>query len=566
MVEPSDRRSSPIAIDKSRTIEFNPELEPSAAEHSFDIEFTGAERLVAGKYALLERVGEGGMGIVWLAEQQAPVTRKVAIKFLRPERFSSHIAARFAIEFRALAHMNHPHIASVFDGGRAENGLPFIVMEFVHGLPLTAYCDRERCTIEQRLGVFEKLCLAVEHAHQRGIIHRDLKPSNILVAEDGDSCSPKVIDFGLAKTLPWSECSAEAPTHPGAVVGTPAYMAPEQIMSGDQAIDTRADVYALGVILYQLVTGTLPFSASSEREGGWLETYRQVLHEEPERPSDRLRVVQDGSETAENRQSDASRLRRTLRGDLDWIILKCLGKSPETRYASVTELRLDLGRFLANQPTEAHPPSTAYRVRKFVRRHKLAVVSTAMVVIAIVGGLIGTTWGLVRANIAESELRFALKNESESKQQAQRALSALAESIIPSSRDEPSEEAELFRQIARLHDANAAASHSHLDDISGQLVRPGASPQERKYRQIVTVLEHLVQERPTIAHRVILANVRFRLANSLAEAGQRREAEKEYLCCRSAFEALAAEQPSESSHREQANRIANQIERLNGER
>ena len=284
--------------------------------------------VIGSRFQLCKPIGQGGMGSVWLAEQLSPVKRLVAIKFLRSEIRTPRAEARFAKEHQALAMMNHPHIAQVYDSGETEQQIPYLVMEFVNGRPITEFCDRNRLTISERLKLFVKVCTALEHAHQRGIIHRDLKPNNVLIGEGADGPVPKVIDFGLAKTLPWSEAGNEANTIPGIAVGTPSYMAPEQIAARDADIDTRTDVYALGILLFELITGEVPFGASGQAAGRWLELFQRILHEEPIRPSRRIEMGEDSLVVATLRRTSPRELSRTLQCELDWIVLKAIERTP----------------------------------------------------------------------------------------------------------------------------------------------------------------------------------------------------------------------------------------------
>ncbi len=352
-----------------------------------------AGTVVAGRYRLLERIGEGGMGEVWMAEQREPLRRSVAVKLIKAGMDSRSVLARFDAERQALAMMDHPNIARVLDAGTTQERHPFFVMELVKGIPLMEYCDGRKASIPQRLALFVQICQAVQHAHQKGIIHRDLKPSNILVTEMDGHPVPKVIDFGLAKALQGTHTLTDQTLHTafGAVAGTPLYMAPEQVGINSLDVDTRTDVYALGVILYELLTGTTPLESRHLREIPWEEIGRRIREVDAPRPSTRLSGSNALARIAADRQTEPARLGRLVRGELDWIVLKALEKDRSRRYQTANALSRDIERFLHDEPVEACPPSPAYRLRKLVRRNRRTVVAAALVAASLVTALVGLT-------------------------------------------------------------------------------------------------------------------------------------------------------------------------------
>ena len=344
-----------------------------------------------GPYRLLDLLGEGGMGEVWVAEQTHPMRRLVALKLIKSGMDSRQMIARFDAERQALALMDHAAIATVLDGGTTEDGRPYFAMEYVKGEPITTYCDRMRLGTEERLSLFLQVCDGVQHAHQKGIIHRDLKPSNVLVTVRDDGAAPKIIDFGVAKAIAQPLVAGTLFTSLGMMIGTPEYMSPEQAESGGVDIDTRTDVYALGVLLYELLTGCLPFDRQELLQKGIIELTRVLREKDPLRPSIRITQLGPGSaEVAASRRTDPNKLAGRLRGDLDWITMKALEKDRTRRYGSVSDLAADLRRHLNNQPVLASPPSTWYRVGKFVRRHR-AGVSAAATLIAMLVAFAATT-------------------------------------------------------------------------------------------------------------------------------------------------------------------------------
>ena len=368
---------------------------------------------VIDRYKLLDRLGEGGFGVVYEAEQTEPIRRRVAIKVIKPGMDSEQVVTRFEAERQALALMEHPCIARVLDGGLTADGRPYFVMELVRGVPITTHCDTKRLSIPERIKLCAMVCEAVQHAHAKGVVHRDLKPSNILIEEEFGT--PKVIDFGIAKALDQRLTEATIFTEQGQLIGTPQYMSPEQASMGAIDIDTRTDVYSLGAILYELLTGLRPFEPDSLRQAGFAEIQRIIREVEPERPSTRLSRLSTDSRAsglAEARRADTRSLATTLRRDLDWVVMKCLEKDRERRYETVSALAEDLIRFVENQPVLAGPPSAGYKLSKFARRNKNAVIASVTMAALLISGLIGTSFGLYRAN---AQRILAEQRESESR-------------------------------------------------------------------------------------------------------------------------------------------------------
>ncbi len=344
-----------------------------------------------GPYQLHQKLGEGGMGAVWIAEQREPVKRHVALKLVKPGLDSAQVLARFEHERQALALMEHDNIARILDAGVDDRGRPYFVMELVTGVPVTTYCDELNLSVRDRLALFIPICRAVQHAHLKGIVHRDIKPANVLVSIQDGRPVPKVIDFGIAKALTPNLADASVFTAVGAVVGTVRYMSPEQAEPSPLDVDTRADVYGLGVLLYELLTGTTPLDETQLQGVAFAETLRMVREVDPPPPSVRL------SEVRSARSAPNSALRAPSSQELDWIVMKCLEKDRTRRYDAVTGLARDVERYLADEPVEAGPPSVAYRVRKFVRRNRGRVIAGTAVLAVLMLGLVGTTSGMVWA-------------------------------------------------------------------------------------------------------------------------------------------------------------------------
>ncbi|MDX1929101.1 MAG: protein kinase [Pirellulaceae bacterium] len=443
-----------------------------------------AGMVIGGRYTLQEKIGEGGMGEVWVAKQTEPIKRKVALKLIKTGMDSRAVVQRFEQERQALALMDHTNIARVLDGGITPTGQPFFVMELVNGLPLTQFCDEMKLTPKERLELFVPICQAVQHAHQKGIVHRDLKPANILVTMIDGKPIPKVIDFGVAKATSGKLTEETMSTGFGAVVGTLEYMSPEQAGFCGEDIDTRADIYSLGVILYELLTGLRPLDGKRLRKAAMTEMIRIIREEEPSKPSTRLSTDKSLPSLAAARHIEPRRLTALLRGELDWVVMKCLEKHRERRYETANGLARDIQRYLADEVVEARPPSTGYRLQKFIRRYKGQAIAACLVLLALVGGVVGTSIGMVLARRAN--LALADKNAELAEEQAKvQARFELAQQAIATFHTGVSEDAllaneqfedlrtKLLKEAARFYGDLEKLLKGQVDSKSRKLLAEG---------------------------------------------------------------------------------------------
>jgi serine/threonine protein kinase/tetratricopeptide (TPR) repeat protein len=509
-----------------------------------------------GPYKLLQQIGEGGMGTVWMAEQTQPVQRKVALKIIKAGMDSRQVLARFEAERQALALMDHPHIAKVLDGGSTDAGRPYFVMELVKGQPITKYCDEHRMTPHQRLELFVPVCQAIQHAHQKGLIHRDIKPSNILVAPYDGRPVVKVIDFGVAKATGQRLTERTLFTEFGAVVGTLEYMSPEQTELNNQDIDTRSDIYSLGVLLYELLTGTTPLSRQRLKQAAFTEMLRMIREEEPPKPSTRLSESRDALPAiSAQRHTEPAKLTKLVRGDLDWIVMKALDKDRSRRYETANGLAMDLQRYLADEPVVACPPTAWYRFRKFARRNKVGLATALVVLAALVLGIIGTTWQAIRATDAEQQ---ALTEQETAQRERDQADEARKEAEHARDREkrlrkrEKKLRQETQRQKQRAEDNFAKARRAvdaYFTAVSeSQLLKvPGMQELRRQLLQsALAFYQQFLKERgadPSI--RAGVASAQLRVGKILKELGQGRSAYQALQAARTGYEAALHDSPAD---------------------
>jgi eukaryotic-like serine/threonine-protein kinase len=553
---PGRDAAGPSSVVEPETVDTLPPVAPSVPAEGPGVQI--------GPYRLVEKLGEGGMGAVYLAEQEQPIRRRVALKIIRPGMDSAEVVARFEMERQALTLMDHVNIARVFDAGSTATGLPYFVMELVRGIPLTRYCNEHTLTLRERLELFVPVCQAVQHAHQKGVMHRDLKPSNVLVALQDGKPVPKVIDFGLAKATEQPLTEHEQLTQVGAVAGTLEYMSPEQADPGGVGPDTRTDVYSLGVMLYELLTGTTPLDGPTLRGAGLIDIVLRIMQEEPPRPSDRVSGLgQRLAAIAAQRKTEPAGLAKVLRSELDWITLKALEKNRNRRYETASGFAQDVQRYLDDEPVEACPPTAWYRLGKFARKHRTLLATAGGFVALLVLGVVGLTWGVVEVNKARQQ-------EKNQRQRTEAAGSVTREALALTWARKRSD-----RKQTKLGDTEKANLSNMLQAYRQLMVEPEASREARakaaqteflvaslcaltdltadaetSYQRAIELYESLASEfKDEAEYRIGLARCKFYLADLLRPLDRRLEAEAAYRRAIDLFEKVVAEFPDEAAYR-----------------
>jgi serine/threonine protein kinase len=514
--EPLRRRVERLLEAHLKAADF---LERPPADVALAVEKSGVTERpgsTIGPYKLLEQIGEGGFGVVFMAEQEEPIRRKVALKVIKPGMDTKAVIGRFAVERQALALMDHPNIAKILDAGATESGQPYFVMDLVQGIPVTAYCDQNERTTSQRLAIFIDICQAVQHAHQKGIIHRDLKPTNVIVTREGGKPVPKIIDFGVAKATEQRLTEKTHFSEHRQLVGTPEYMSPEQATFCDADVDTRSDIYSLGVLLYELLVGTTPFDARELRSRGYDEICRVIRENDAPTPSKRLSTLGEVvGEISRHRHVEPAALRKLLRGDPDWIAMKALEKDRSRRYETVHSLARDIERHLNDEPVRARPPSVGYRLEKLLRKHRVVAVASLAVLAALVAGLALMSFGFARAKhaqrLATAERDRASAERDQARENLQLARELMSDVIAPATerlfdfpfaqdyRQEVLEQARVFYERILQQAEGDPELRFQLAQIYGSLayvaVQIGQDG-EPAYRRSLSILDDLTKEFP----------------------------------------------------------------------